>query len=68
MDTPLLIDAYEAGRLLSMPSARVKRLAKQGMLPSVLLPDGEPRFMREALAAWAKQHSHPAAAEGHADG
>ena len=44
-DSPLLIDAREAGRLLDMLPARVTRLAKRGALPCVLLPDGEIRFL-----------------------
>ncbi len=49
---PLLIDAREAGRLLDMLPARVTRFAKQGVIPSVTLPDKEVRFRVGDLQTW----------------
>ena len=49
---PILIDAREAGRLLDMLPARVTRFAKQGVIPSVVLPDKEVRFRPSDLEAW----------------
>jgi hypothetical protein len=50
------IDSRDAGRLLNMPSARLVRFAKQGIVPCVLLPDGDYRFIAADLIAWAEQH------------
>ena len=58
--SPLLIDAHEAGRLLDMPPARVTRLAKRGELPSVVLPDGEYRYLASDLEKWIKEFRRPA--------
>jgi hypothetical protein len=58
--TPLLIDAFDAGRLLDMLPARVTRLAKRGIIPCVELPDGELRFLPEDLRAWVNEHRRPA--------
>jgi hypothetical protein len=59
-NAPLLIDAHDAGTLLSMPHARVARLAKRGALPCVVLPDGEIRFRPSDLADWIAKYRHPA--------
>ena len=59
--TPLLIDAREAGRLLDMIPARVTRLAKRGLLPVVVLPDGEFRYCADDLRAWVEEFRQPAA-------
>ena len=66
---PLLIDAREAGRLLDMLPARVTRLAKRGLLPCVVLPDGESRFLADDLRSWIETHRQPVASptEGHRD-
>lgn len=56
---PFLIDAREAGRLLDMLPARVTRLAKRGLLPRVVLPDGEVRYSPDDLKAWIENHRHP---------
>jgi hypothetical protein len=63
MDTPLLIDAREAGRLLDMLPARVARLAKRGALPAVILPDGELRFSPADLREWVNAHRQPTTTE-----
>lgn len=56
MTAPLLLDHIDAGKLLVMPAARVKRLAKRGEIPSVRLPDGEVRFRRADLERWVEEH------------
>lgn len=59
-NSPLLIDAREAGRLLNMLPARVARLAKRGELPCVLLPDGEHRYIADDLREWVLNRRRPA--------
>lgn len=59
-ERPLLIDAREAGKLLGMPWYRVTRLARQGSLPHVLMPNDEPRFSADELRAWVEKHRLPA--------
>jgi hypothetical protein len=61
METPLLVDAREAGRLLDMLPARVTRLAKRGALPCVKLPDDEIRFLADDLREWVRGHRQPVA-------
>ena len=58
--TRLLIDG-EAARLLRMPLCSLKRLAKIGGIPHVLLPDGEIRFDPEDLREWVDSHKQPRA-------
>ena len=53
---PFLIDSREAGRLLEMLPARVTRLAKRGLLPCVILPDGEVRYNTADLRTWLENH------------
>jgi hypothetical protein len=59
MQAPLLLNADEAARLLSMIPGRVSRLAKLGLLPCVELPDGEVRFVEEDLREWVRTHRQP---------
>lgn len=61
---PILIDARTAGRLLDMIPARVARLAKRGLLPSVVLPDGEYRYLPADLREWAESHRQPVESGG----
>jgi predicted site-specific integrase-resolvase len=53
---PLLIDAREAGQLLNMLPSRVTRLAKRGVLPCVVLPDGELRYSEDDLRSWIEEY------------
>jgi hypothetical protein len=46
-----LLKPVEVDLLLRYPPGRSLRLAKVGLLPHVLLPDGEVRFEEEAIAA-----------------
>jgi len=46
----LLLTAAEVDRALRYPRGRSIRLARRGVLPHVVLPDGEIRFEREAIA------------------
>lgn len=55
----ILTDA-EAARLLKMPRSRLARLAKTGVVPSVHLPDGEPRFIAADLWEWVQRHKQEA--------
>lgn len=59
-DAPLLIDARDAAYLLGMLPARVLRLAKRGVLPSIILPDGVIRFRRMDLEEWIARLRQPA--------
>ena len=64
---PILIDARDAGRLLDMPPARVIRFANRGLLPCVVLPDGELRYQEDDLRGWVEKHRRPIT-EGASDG
>jgi excisionase family DNA binding protein len=44
---------------LCLTTRRVVRLARDGGLPHVKLPDGELLFDPEELAAWLAQHRRP---------
>ncbi len=54
-ESNLLTDG-EAADLLRMIRTRLVRLAKQGKVPHVLLPDGEVRFDRSERSAWVHEH------------
>ena len=51
----------EARRLLDLLPARVTRLAKRGLLPSIVQHDGEFRYSVDDLQAWTVEHRRPAA-------
>lgn len=51
-----LLTPREAGEILRLTSREVNRLARQGVLPVVVLPGGEFRFSAEDLVAWIDQH------------
>ena len=55
MTTHLLSDD-EAAKVLRMLPSRLKRLAKAGQVPHILLPDGELRFEFTELAEWIARH------------
>ena len=65
MDTPKrsILNDVEASDYLRMPTPRVNRLAKKGVIPHVLLPDGELRYYQAELADWVQAHHRPAERE-----
>lgn len=58
-DTRHLLTTGEAGHILRMLPTRISRLARQGDIPSVMLPDGEVRFLEADLWAWVERHRRP---------
>lgn len=58
----LLNDSEAAERLRMLPG-RLVRLARKGLVPHVLLPDGELRFDPRDLDAWVEAHKRPAPAD-----
>lgn len=56
MDAIDLLTAGEAAIRLRMPSARLARLARDGKVPCVNLPDGELRFDETDLTDWVDRH------------
>ena len=55
-DLPLLLDAVEAGRLLSISRSKVLDLAARGHLPSLRV-GGSVRIPRDQLIEWISDHS-----------
>ncbi len=49
--TENLLKAVEVDLLLRYPIGRAAKLAKKGLLPHVVLPDGSVRFERDQLEA-----------------
>jgi hypothetical protein len=49
---PSLWTPHDVALWLSIPPARVVRLARRGVLPSISLPDGEVLFDPAELAHW----------------
>lgn len=47
-----LMTPSEVGDLLKLATSRVSRLAKQGRIPCIRLPDGELLFDRADIAKW----------------
>ena len=62
MADEILLTGLEAAFLLRIPRSRLVRLARAGTVPHVLLPDGQIRFRRADLEAWAATFFVPAAA------
>jgi len=61
---PLLLDESEVADLLGIIPSRVRRLARQGVIPCILLPDDEIRFDESDLYEWIDHRKRPAAAGG----
>ena len=47
-----LITPNEADKLLRYPQGRAKRFARRGLIPHIVLPDGEIRFDPAVLQDW----------------
>lgn len=58
LTNPIILIDQEAARLLRMPPARLNRLARENLIPSVQLPDGELRYIEADLWAWVARHRH----------
>ena len=56
-----LLNENEAGDVLGMLPRRVIRLARKGIIPSVVLPDREIRFCESDLWEWIQDYKRPAA-------
>ena len=55
-NSPRLLDHIEAAKALRMLPARIKRLAKRGLIPHVDLLDGEIRFAADDLEEFIDSH------------
>jgi excisionase family DNA binding protein len=53
----VLLTAKEAGELLGMTEAALRRSAQRGIIPSLTLPTGRVRFERSALESWMRSAS-----------
>lgn len=63
MESPQrLLTEREAASILQLPVSRVKRMAKDRVLPSVVLPDGAIRFEMSELFAWIRSRRQTALA------
>jgi hypothetical protein len=51
-----LLTVFEAAELLAYIPARLKRLARAGKVPCVILPGNELRFVQADLVDWIAQH------------
>ena len=61
MSTHELLTPREVDQLFRYPRGRAVKLAKAGLLPAIVLPDGEIRFDHQAIAnAIADMSNHPA--------
>ena len=58
-DLPLLLDAIEAGKLLSVSRAKVLDLAGRGEIPSLRVGSSV-RIPRDPLTAWIAENTAPA--------
>jgi hypothetical protein len=58
-----LLDANDLFIVLSLNPRRVKRLARKGEIPHVLLPGDEVRFKAEEIADWIEDLPHLPAGE-----
>ena len=54
-----LITAVEASDILRLTPNQIRKLARSGKLPSVMLPDNEVRFDETELWAWVETHKQP---------
>jgi excisionase family DNA binding protein len=56
MNSPKLLTDGEAAELLRILRSRLVRMARDGIIPYVALPDGEIRFDPQDLADWIASH------------
>ena len=56
-DVPLLLDAHEAGRLMSVSRSKVLELAAKGTIPSIRI-GGSVRIPREQLLTWIQDRTN----------
>lgn len=59
---PTYLTPLEAARLLRVPTARLLRLARQGRVPAIRMPDGSWLFSRQGLDDWLLALAKPARA------
>jgi excisionase family DNA binding protein len=52
MENKILLTESEAGDILRLPSRRVLKLARQGVIPHINLPGDEVRFSQTDLEKW----------------
>ena len=50
-----LLTSNELDRMLRYPAGRSRRLAREGLIPHVRLPDGEIRFAPDETERWLEQ-------------
>ena len=56
MQSTNLLHDFEAAKLLKMRTNKLVRLAKQGKISCVLLPDGVVRFVEADVLAWIEDY------------
>ena len=66
MTDAILLRDDEAASLVRMTPRRLVRLARQGKVPCVALPDGEIRFSESDLRMWVEQFRQSATEPGEA--
>jgi excisionase family DNA binding protein len=54
--TPILLTSGEVSDVLRMPSRRVDKLARDGVIPCIRLPGNEIRFDPREVAEWIDRH------------
>jgi excisionase family DNA binding protein len=55
MTAALLIDDFEATRLLAISKRRLSAMVRKSQIPFVRLPSGDIRFVETELLRWIKQ-------------
>ncbi len=61
-----LLKPSQVDSLLRYPNGRSQRLARQGLIPHIALPDGEIRFDPEVIDKWISERSQPEKEPAHA--
>lgn len=56
---PELLTSLDVGAWLSIPARQVEKLARNGDIPCILLPDGTLAFRAADLAAWSERLPRP---------
>jgi predicted site-specific integrase-resolvase len=54
----------EVSEMLRLPVRRLSRMARQGEIPAVILPDGEIRFDPDELRRWVQSCKRPSQPAG----
>lgn len=59
MDGPQILNDDDVAGIVRLTARQVRKLARQGDLPHIVLPTGDVRFIRDDINKWIEAQRHP---------